>query len=112
SIGLCFFFSSRRRHTSFSRDWSSDVCSSDLPFFLFALPAGAIGDIVDRRKLILYTESWMVAFALVLAVATIAGLMSPTLLLGLTDRKSVVEGERGDLGGGRCSTIDMRRTGS
>src|SRR5690606_40949439 len=25
-------FSSRRRHTRFSRDWSSDVCSSDLPF--------------------------------------------------------------------------------
>src|SRR5690606_40480654 len=29
--GLCWlFFSSRRRHTRFSRDWSSDVCSSDL----------------------------------------------------------------------------------
>src|SRR5690606_2445946 len=27
-----FFFSSRRRHTRFSRDWSSDVCSSDLFF--------------------------------------------------------------------------------
>src|SRR5690606_39382561 len=27
---LPFFFSSRRRHTRFSRDWSSDVCSSDL----------------------------------------------------------------------------------
>src|SRR5690606_12025464 len=27
---LVFFFSSRRRHTRFSRDWSSDVCSSDL----------------------------------------------------------------------------------
>src|SRR5690606_40051924 len=26
----CVFFSSRRRHTRFSRDWSSDVCSSDL----------------------------------------------------------------------------------
>src|SRR5690606_27615987 len=26
----CLFFSSRRRHTRFSRDWSSDVCSSDL----------------------------------------------------------------------------------
>src|SRR5207245_8468323 len=26
-----FFFSSRRRHTSCYRDWSSDVCSSDLP---------------------------------------------------------------------------------
>src|SRR5690606_40087882 len=28
--GSVFFFSSRRRHTRFSRDWSSDVCSSDL----------------------------------------------------------------------------------
>src|SRR5687768_17752103 len=28
---LFFFFSRRRRHTSCSRDWSSDVCSSDLP---------------------------------------------------------------------------------
>src|SRR5690606_40925958 len=28
--GMSFFFSSRRRHTRFSRDWSSDVCSSDL----------------------------------------------------------------------------------
>src|SRR2546430_8616339 len=27
---LCFFFSSRRRHTRFDCDWSSDVCSSDL----------------------------------------------------------------------------------
>src|SRR4030043_92338 len=27
---LSFFFSSRRRHTRCSRDWSSDVCSSDL----------------------------------------------------------------------------------
>ena len=26
----CFFFSSRRRHTRLVRDWSSDVCSSDL----------------------------------------------------------------------------------
>src|SRR5690606_8095904 len=29
-IFVFFFFSSRRRHTRFSRDWSSDVCSSDL----------------------------------------------------------------------------------
>ena len=37
--------------------------ASALPFFVFALPAGAIGDIVDRRRLILYTEFWMVAGA-------------------------------------------------
>src|SRR5579872_5325524 len=34
-----FFFSSRRRHTRCGRDWSSDVCSSDLPGFLRALEA-------------------------------------------------------------------------
>src|SRR6267143_4487952 len=27
---MCFFFSSRRRHTRWNCDWSSDVCSSDL----------------------------------------------------------------------------------
>src|SRR5690606_40427607 len=34
-------FSSRRRHTRFSRDWSSDVCSSDLGFANFR--TGAVG---------------------------------------------------------------------
>src|SRR5689334_24293753 len=29
--GVSFFFSSRRRHTRWNCDWSSDVCSSDLP---------------------------------------------------------------------------------
>src|SRR5699024_11443519 len=37
----CFFFSSRRRHTRSKRDWSSDVCSSDLAIFnLGYLPRG------------------------------------------------------------------------
>src|SRR5690606_39299291 len=54
-----FFFSSRRRHTRFSRDWSSDVCSSDLrrlsdAFFSMgdlALKAGRHADAVqDYRK--------------------------------------------------------------
>src|SRR6201993_520001 len=58
--------------------------ASALPFFVFALPAGAIGDIVDRRRLILYTEFWMVGVATVLAVATISGVISPWLLLVLT----------------------------
>src|SRR5256885_12902005 len=30
SVGVLFFFSSRRRHTRLQGDWSSDVCSSDL----------------------------------------------------------------------------------
>src|SRR5690606_25532342 len=36
---LTFFFSSRRRHTRFSRDWSSDVCSSDLWFSIIKVAA-------------------------------------------------------------------------
>src|SRR2546422_3256844 len=41
---LFFFFSSRRRHTRCSRDWSSDVCSSDLA------RAGAVGMARERRE--------------------------------------------------------------
>ncbi len=58
--------------------------ASSLPYFLLALPAGSAGDIFDRRKLILSTESWMVAVALIICVVTIGGFMSPWLLLILT----------------------------
>src|SRR6266568_3540166 len=37
---LVFFFSSRRRHTRWNCDWSSDVCSSDLPLILRVVAAG------------------------------------------------------------------------
>jgi MFS family permease len=58
--------------------------AASLPYFLLALPAGSAGDIVDRRKLVLFTESWMMGVALLLAVLTISGFMSPWLLLVLT----------------------------
>src|SRR5271154_1876978 len=51
--------------------------ASALPFFLLALPAGSIGDIFDRRKLILGTEIWMFGIAVVLAVVTFSGGMTP-----------------------------------
>src|SRR5690625_1295341 len=38
---MSFFFSSRRRHTRWPRDWSSDVCSSDLAEHLSALVRSA-----------------------------------------------------------------------
>src|SRR5699024_12064978 len=62
---LCFFFSSRRRHTRSKRDWSSDVCSSDLSagvsgcyypdplgaLLLLALPApGDAADLSDAGR--------------------------------------------------------------
>jgi MFS family permease len=58
--------------------------AASLPYFLLALPAGSAGDIFDRRKLVLATELWMMGVALLLAILTIAGLMSPWLLLVLT----------------------------
>src|SRR5436305_11268017 len=58
--------------------------AASLPYFLLALPAGSAGDIFDRRKLILFTESWMMGIALILAILTIAGVMSPWILLVLT----------------------------
>jgi len=58
--------------------------ASALPFFVLALPAGAIGDIVDRRKIILFTQVWMVSLAVILAAITLLGAMSPIMLLVLT----------------------------
>jgi MFS family permease len=55
-----------------------------LPYVFVALPAGALGDIIDRRRLILAAEYWMLAAAVALAGITMAGAMSPWLLLALT----------------------------
>src|SRR5207253_4914751 len=46
-----FFFSSRRRHTRWPRDWSSDVCSSDLSFRFVDRPATMITPLrLDRNQ--------------------------------------------------------------
>src|SRR2546429_6577839 len=45
---LCFFFSSRRRHTRCSRDWSSDVCSSDLLQLILRFAPPTRLDLPDR----------------------------------------------------------------
>jgi MFS family permease len=58
--------------------------ASALPFFLLALPAGALGDIFDRRKLVIATELWMAAVATVIAALTLLHRISPWTLLVLT----------------------------
>jgi MFS family permease len=55
-----------------------------LPVFLTALPAGALADIVDRRRLLLFTQTWMLLSATALAVLTRADAVTPGLLLALT----------------------------
>src|SRR5206468_4837427 len=45
-----FFFSSRRRHTRSDRDWSSDVCSSDLPNGSAAPVGDAAGEVIAESE--------------------------------------------------------------
>src|SRR5256885_12392551 len=58
--------------------------ATSLPVFLVGLPAGAVADIVDRRRLLLVTQTWMLAAAALLAVLAFVDLMTPTTLLVLT----------------------------
>jgi len=58
--------------------------AGSLPIVLLALPAGALADVVDRRRLLLITQSWMLVSAAVLGVVTLAGMVTPWLLLLLT----------------------------
>src|SRR4051794_38009976 len=58
--------------------------ATSLPVFLVGLPAGALADVVDRRKLLLVTQAWMLLVALVLGVLTLVGVISAWSLLLLT----------------------------
>src|SRR5689334_23385545 len=47
-VTVFFFFSSRRRHTRWNCDWSSDVCSSDLAFSVPQVSRGPAPPLADR----------------------------------------------------------------
>lgn len=58
--------------------------ATTLPMFLLALPAGAMADIVDRRKMLLAAQILGLVAAAILAVVTFAGLTTPAVLLAAT----------------------------
>ena len=58
--------------------------ATTLPMLLFALPAGALADIMDRRVLLISVQLFQVAVGGSLSVLTALGLMPPTLLLTFT----------------------------
>jgi MFS family permease len=58
--------------------------AGSLPIVLLALPAGAIADMLDRRRMLLFTQGWMLASAAALGVLTVLGATTPWLLLILT----------------------------
>jgi len=55
-----------------------------VPVFIVVLPAGALADIVDRRRLLLFTQSWMVLAATALGALTLLGAVNPWVLLFFT----------------------------
>jgi MFS family permease/uncharacterized damage-inducible protein DinB len=58
--------------------------ATTLPVFLLGLPAGVMADLVDRRKLLLFTQTWMLAVAALLGVLVMFGAVGPWTLLALT----------------------------
>jgi MFS family permease len=58
--------------------------ASTLPIVLLALPSGALADTLDRRRLLMAVQSFLVAVGVLLTVLTLAGHMPATLLLTLT----------------------------
>ena len=54
------------------------------PVFLLVLPAGALADIVDRRRYLIASQIWMMLAATTLGVLTLAGLTTAPILLMLT----------------------------
>src|SRR2546430_12969707 len=73
-VGLTFFFSSNRRHTRFDCDWSSDVCSSDLPATLLIALGGFVPSVTSG--LTRFGVTWAFALGQLLGVLLIlAGFM-------------------------------------
>jgi MFS family permease len=58
--------------------------AASLPVLLLGLLAGATADIFDRRKLLIFWQTWMLASVGVLAILTFVGYLSPWALLGFT----------------------------
>src|SRR5438477_6697696 len=60
------------------------TAATTLPVFLVILPAGALADLVDRRRLLLITQCWIVAASAVLGILTLLNGVTPWTLLAFT----------------------------
>src|SRR5437868_7228080 len=96
-----FFFSSRRRHTRSKRDWSSDVCSSDLGGFI--LPNARVDVLLSRRQKNATSGKDVITSEIILQnVRVLAIDQAPREKDGQnSDRKSVVQGKSVEL----CSSV-------
>src|SRR2546422_2313466 len=90
---VIFFFSSRRRHTRCSRDWGSDVCSSDLSKDKESFGKGRIEGVFAPETAAHASGTSALLPMLALGIpgsGTAAILLGGLMVWGLKDRKSVV----------------------
>src|SRR5256886_8297134 len=104
-----FFFSSRRRHTRFDCDWSSDVCSSDLAGrgeTSAARSTSTSGSTLHRSSCVCIDHGRRAA-----VWRDCAGCASDSSAQGFgAERERGVEGKRGELGGRRIIKKKKKRT--
>src|SRR2546428_5144441 len=58
--------------------------ATTLPLFLLALPAGALADVLDRRRILLVAQVWLFLVTTLLGVLALAGVLQPWMLLVIT----------------------------
>src|SRR5207247_9841595 len=58
--------------------------ATTLPLFLLSLPAGALADVLDRRRILLLAQVWLFLVTALLGVLTIIGVVQPWMLLAIT----------------------------
>src|SRR5690606_16954361 len=58
--------------------------ATSLPIFLLALPAGALADMVDRRRYLLMVQTWLMLVSATLGVLTVMGITTAWTLVLLT----------------------------
>src|SRR5260370_7615068 len=79
-LHACFFFSSRRRHTRFKCDWSSDVCSSDLGAlggFLFGFDTAVISGTTQELTTVYHLSPGQLGLTVSMAlIGTVIGAMT------------------------------------
>src|SRR6266568_7605808 len=133
SFFFVFFFSSRRRHTRWNCDWSSDVCSSDLPVLLpppwkrrqpqppgddpvHVLEQQHLGEqVLPGRVLLQLAHGLVPDLQQLLArerVLVLLDALQDELLVFLLERAGRAAGSGGRSGGGRAAGGEGRQHGS
>src|SRR5699024_12006813 len=90
---IMFFFSSRRRHTRSKRDWSSDVCSSDLDELPDSVTLAESETKLDHQGRVAFDTALPADTDIIYGDVRVVGQVSSARSTWV-ERKSVVEGER------------------